>query len=110
MKGLFAILMLFLAACGSSVTAGLMPPEHNQQEIDFRTPGYTQVLNAVFALRCNGCHSGFASYEGARASLQSIRDQVATNRMPKNGAPLTPDQKEILFAWIDAGGPKDPAP
>ncbi len=78
--------------------------------------GFSEVLDQVISPRCLECHSAsrgnagginLETYENVFPKLQSIRDDIATSRMPKDRPSLNSQQKELLFAWIDSGGPKE---
>ena len=77
---------------------------------------YDLIASAILKPRCLECHSNsggndgginLETYENVAANLGSIKDEVASGSMPKNRPKLTSKEKEILFAWIDAAGPRD---
>lgn len=109
MKKTLVSMIFVVVGCGSSVLPGGfhgMTPVSSPENPSGSPTGFAQVLETVLQPRCVRCHEEFADYETTKAAMQSIRDEVATGRMPKRGPPLTSEEKEILFAWIDAGGPK----
>jgi uncharacterized membrane protein len=76
---------------------------------------YKEVKLKVFDVSCVSCHgeSGgidLDSYSSVVDHLQNIKNTtVLRDTMPK--APykkLTPTQRELLSAWIEAGGPERP--
>ncbi len=80
--------------------------------VDFAT-----VRAAVFEPACVKCHGPVISKKGLRldqyasafAKLDLIRSQVEDGEMPPpppRGFVLTPEQRVMLFAWIDSGGPE----
>lgn len=82
-------------------------------------PGYATMT--VFD-KCTGCHSStlsrfqrlgapsyvnFDTYDAAVASASRAVSQVQSGRMPPRGtAPLTADEKNELFTWVDCGTPR----
>ncbi|MBL8860387.1 MAG: DUF1592 domain-containing protein [Planctomycetes bacterium] len=85
-------------------------------------PFETRVL-PVLEARCFGCHDGddaesgfdLAALSGDLAveagAWRAVRKRVARGEMPpRNKAPLAPDDRAALVAWIDAVLPPEPAP
>ncbi len=79
---------------------------------------YAVITSTILQPKCLECHSGaggdagginLETYENVAANLGIIKSEVQSDSMPKNRAKLTVKEKEILFAWIDAGGPKEGA-
>ncbi len=76
-----------------------------------------QVLNSsIIGPKCLECHSSaggdagginLETYANVFDNMALIKSEVASDSMPKNRAKLTSNEKATLFAWIDAGGPKD---
>jgi hypothetical protein len=67
---------------------------------------FAGIKTSIFKDKCISCHSQYNTYGGVLRELGAIRSAVATNRMPKNGGPLTDRQKVELFDWIDLGAPE----
>jgi uncharacterized membrane protein len=71
--------------------------------------------------KCLGCHSSslsgfqrlgaptsvnFDTYDSAVASASKAVSQVRFGRMPPRGTtPLTADEQDELFSWVDCGTP-----
>lgn len=73
--------------------------------LDFAT-----VSSQIFTPHCVRCHGEFSEYTKVALNLQSIKDAVMTNRMPRR-SPLPDDLKAVLNAWINQGAPETvPAP
>ncbi len=112
---------LLISGCSYSTGSGssnpapaARPPGTPNSEIS--KVNFKAVSEKVIQARCLECHSAqggnkggvnLETYDSVRGQLTSIRDQVATSRMPRNRPALSSQEKEMLFAWIDAGGPKD---
>lgn len=74
------------------------------------------ISNSIIQKKCLECHSSaggnlgdvnLETYENVMDNLGTIRGEIEDGRMPKNRPKLSGKQKEILLAWIDAGGPRD---
>jgi peroxiredoxin len=93
------------------------------------TVTYSTEIIRIVERRCTQCHRPGAvapfpltEYRDVRAWSAMIREVVAEGRMPpwfadpahgtfRNDARLTPDEKRLLLAWIDAGCAEgEPAP
>jgi uncharacterized membrane protein len=77
--------------------------------------GYQVIATSIMQPKCLECHSGaggdagginLETYENVAANLGIIKSEVQSNSMPKNRPVLTAKEKEILFTWIDNGGPR----
>ncbi len=75
---------------------------------------YTQIVNNILRPKCLECHSnaggnagriGLETHAEVVANLIGIKAEIVADTMPKNRAKLTPKEKQIIYAWIDAGGP-----
>lgn len=72
------------------------------------------VSEKVFEKRCTSCHGtdggvSLESFAEARKHLTSINVAVfAKQSMPPRGKRLTPEEFELLAAWIDMGAPQNP--
>ncbi|MGZ3787342.1 MAG: hypothetical protein ACXVLQ_02400 [Bacteriovorax sp.] len=120
-KKLLEITLLFLVGCNYSIPKNLATNSGNQaiEKLPMGTvPGYQLVNSGIIGPKCLECHSSaggnaggvnLETYANVSGNLASIRDEVTSSRMPKNRAPLSAREKEILLTWIDAGGPKDVA-
>lgn len=87
--------------------------------VDFET-----VRRVVFEPACLKCHGEVSPKGGVRldtyalafSAAQTVRAVVGSGEMPPpppRGATLSPEQKALLFAWIDSGAPETtvvPAP
>ena len=77
-------------------------------------PSYQTVATAIFTPKCLSCHSSgggnaggvnLETYASVTSHLAAVSSSITSGSMPKNSAPLTAREKEILLSWIDAGGP-----
>ena len=75
------------------------------------TLGYNSLKTQIFAPKCISCHGGaggvtLSDYASAKSVLQLIEEQAVVERaMPPQG-PLTDDERALIQAWVDAGGPE----
>ena len=101
---LVSVLVLLLAAAcvGSSqdksdAAAGNMKAGGEAQAF------YAANVKSIITQTCTKCHAGrdeaYASLTEQNA-LQKIKNVIETDKMPK-GKPLDPDQKELVFKWIE---------
>ena len=77
---------------------------------------FDEVLKKVIKTNCLKCHSeiggnsgelNFETYESVFENRNRIKNEVSTDQMPpKNGVPLTIDQKKLILTWIDQGSLK----
>jgi uncharacterized membrane protein len=82
-------------------------------------PGFIAV-SELLGTHCAGCHEWATSYKGiadparvvASFPEKSLLYQVvSSDRMPRSGAKLKPEEKALIKAWIAAGAlPNDPPP
>ncbi len=122
MKVLFILLIGFCQyGCNYSLAKSPLVFKELQGSLGQTPPGTVvsfQVINSsLIQPKCLECHSSatgdagginLETYENVVANLGLIKSEVASDSMPKNRAKLSANEKSILFAWIDAGGPKDP--
>ncbi len=103
-------LFILLTSCGSyfQKKEQLSPAVDNNQQgaapsedIVFET-----VKKNILEPNCIKCHQNYSFYESVRQNLDSIIQNVETNRMPKNSQPLSDEQKKLLIDWV-AGGAKN---
>jgi cytochrome c5 len=111
---------LFLMACGDTA-----PDEDAQlREESCAVPAPTECpdpppnfhdVEPVFEQYCNACHTvddpqgpwPFDTYSHIVAWRAEVRDEVLNCTMPPaEGAPLPPDQRQLLMEWIFCGMPK----
>lgn len=112
----FLFLLLLLGSCNykiekEKISGELLPIT---QELK-NTVSYRMVRNEVFQPKCITCHGqaggvNLETYTNATKNLGDIKNSVFNKgSMPK--APiskLSPRQKQVLLAWIEAGGPEKP--
>lgn len=112
MKSLFVLLLAI--SCNYKIEKNDLPQLENSGDMA-ETVSFQQVKTEVFSQKCLACHGNaggvnLESHASAHGHLDSIRrTALQTKSMPK--APvegLNNRQYEVLSAWIDAGGPKDP--
>lgn len=112
MKSLFVLLLAL--SCNYKIEKKDLPQLENSGDMT-ETVSFQQVKTEVFSQKCLACHGNaggvnLESHASAHEHLDSIRrTALQTKSMPK--APvegLNNRQYEVLSAWIDAGGPKDP--
>ncbi len=105
-KIMMVLLTVIVAACGNyEETKGFV--EVGSARLDrTKSISFKEVSEQIFKSKCTSCHIQYESYAGVVNELGAIRSAVASNRMPKNMPALNSAQKELLFAWIDAGAPQ----
>lgn len=84
---------------------------------------FDDIYDQILEVSCDGCHIGFSrggvSYRSYTSTLRTVvrgdaaasrlYDSVAKNRMPAGGR-LSPQLKQMIADWINAGAPEDPPP
>lgn len=76
---------------------------------------YNELVSKVFANSCISCHDSGSkirldTYESAVVHLKAIKKTVLlTKGMPRAPvSPLDKKQLQIVAAWVEAGGPREP--
>jgi len=117
-KILLEFTLLILVGCNYSLQKNLAASSGGKaiEKLPSGTiPGYQVINTGIIAPKCLECHSGpggnagglnLETYNNVKESLASIRDEVASGRMPKNRERLSAKEQEVLLAWIDTGGPQ----
>ena len=126
---LSTLTLLALAACGTDDDGGGASTPAAPQPPPGTTPApssqatFSSLYANIFAPRCLSCHNpGNMNGNVDLTSHQSIMNSqhqnlvvpgdplrsdlnnaVATNRMPKNGPPLSAAEKLAIFTWIQQG-------
>jgi uncharacterized membrane protein len=96
----------FLSSCGDYLkkkNSEIGESQSTQNNLAFN---FASMTASITSKRCISCHSQYNSYGGVLREIAAIRSAVVTNRMPKNGGPLTDRQKVDLINWIDRGAPE----
>jgi hypothetical protein len=80
-------------------------------------PSFHKEVRPLLEQRCAACHQAgrgaagvaLTTYSGVRASLTRLLPAVQGDkpRMPKSGAPLSPQELSVLESWIAAGAADD---
>lgn len=96
----------FLSSCGDYLKQKNTEIGENQSTQSNLVSNFASMTASIFSKRCISCHSQYNSYGGVLREIAAIRSAVVTNRMPKNGGPLTDRQKVDLIDWIDRGAPE----
>ena len=95
-----------------------------QPAVEGATVSFASDILPLFESRCIGCHGGERTQEGldlkTHASLMTgsengpvvtpsdaanslLVEMVATQKMPKRGPKLTPDQVQLITDWVNQG-------
>lgn len=117
MLGRIAFLSVFLVllGCGNYQELKQAPFDSGSEALKGGTLSFATVKAAVFSPYCLACHSSsggnrggvnLESYVQTKLHLASIRQAVLSNAMPMGGPPLPQMERELLFAWLDAGAPE----
>ena len=61
------------------------------------------VKKNIFEPSCIKCHQNYSFYDSVKQDLNSIVQNIETDRMPKNASPLTGEQKKLLAEWVTDG-------
>lgn len=91
---------------GTQPTPNPTPSPPSQPEMTFAS-----VYERVLQPSCVGCHGtrggvNLETYDNVLDHKQDIVDAVETGFMPpRSRTPLTPEQKQHLLSWIQAGAP-----
>lgn len=112
LKGLLMPCLFVLQACHflhSGVPSDDLNAVQGDAAVDFEL-----VMKEVIQPRCLECHSAGASasflplenYAQVKQSAAAIKAAIADDSMPKNRAPLTLKEKQIINSWVDAGAPE----
>lgn len=112
LKGLLILCLLVLQACHYKNLKE--EGDDNRTGLGIAPIDFAFVMKEVIQPRCLECHApgGSASFLPLQTYLQvsalgaDIQATIADDSMPKNRAPLTANQKEILNSWINAGMPE----
>ncbi|MBC7538988.1 MAG: hypothetical protein H7281_09215 [Bacteriovorax sp.] len=108
---------IFLTGCNYSISKKLGANSGNQaiERLPSGTiPGYQIIASGIIAPKCLECHSSsgrnaggvnLESYTKVIGNLAAIRGEITSGSMPKNRPALSTKEKEVILAWIDAGGP-----
>jgi hypothetical protein len=117
--GLFSAVFgaVFVAAVVMAAGPAAAQPAQN-------APTFTKDVAPVLYKHCTTCHRpgeiapmSLLTYEQARPWARSIRDNVVNGVMPPwhadpahgkwvNDRSLTPQEKEVIVRWVDAGAPQ----
>ena len=97
-----------------------------QPAVEGATVSFASDILPLFESRCIGCHGGERTQEGldlkTHASVMAgsengpvvapgdavnslLVEMVATQKMPKRGPKLTPDQVQLITDWVNQGAP-----
>ncbi len=100
--------LLWLLACSPTHTESWLNSRggdtSSEETLEPTEMDWNGVFATVFQPRCTRCHSEFNSYETVLRDIRRIEEEVRTNRMPE-GAPLSQEEKNLLFNWIEQGAP-----
>lgn len=72
-------------------------------EVNFKS-----VKDLILTTNCITCHKQYDSYSETLKDAQKIIDEVEADRMPKNRAALSENQKNFLKEWVRLGAPEGP--
>jgi mono/diheme cytochrome c family protein len=94
--------------------------------VDLANVSFQDHVLPIFEQHCTECHGGDEPEEGLRLTSHAevmagsfngsvvepgdvensyLIEQIVTGRMPKRGPKLTPQEIEIITAWVEAGAP-----
>ncbi len=77
--------------------------------------GFQTIRSQILEPHCLKCHSSavhkagvvLEGYEQVFALQEKIRTAIETDDMPRRAPPLSPELKQLLFTWLDAGLPEN---
>lgn len=103
-------LLIFVVSCGYKTTT--LPDGVSVRNLPGQTSrvDFATVSAQIFGPSCVRCHGSsggvnLSTYAGAKAALGRIAGAVNSGAMPP-GSPLSQSLKNLLNAWITAGGPE----
>lgn len=112
----FFLLFVFFISCLKNVPINSYAPEAPKPHEMLETVSFEQVQKEVFIPKCISCHGNqggvnLESHASAHHHMEAIRESTLQSKvMPKSPiSPLNDRQYEVITAWIDAGGPDEPA-
>ena len=92
------LLGFLVASCISNV----------EEQLEETKVSYINSVKPILEARCLSCHGAggifpdISSYEKVNAHAVSVKEEVASGRMPKGG-PLTAAQIKSIVDWVDEG-------
>ena len=92
------LLGFLVASCISNV----------EEQLEETKVSYINNVKPILEARCLSCHGAggifpdISSYEKVNAHAVSVKEEVASGRMPKGG-PLTAAQIKSIVDWVDEG-------
>ncbi|MBP7843305.1 MAG: hypothetical protein KA116_00690 [Proteobacteria bacterium] len=89
----------------ASTPGGKLPPPEDGANPPDRL-SFANLKKQIFEPFCMGCHSQFESYSNVKSQVDKIEVAISSNRMPKGGAPLSMELKDLLLEWKNAGTPE----
>jgi hypothetical protein len=111
-------------ADATAPTAEPAPTATPAPTVDLANVSFQDHVLPIFEQHCTECHGGDEPEEGLRLTSHAevmagswnglvvepgdvensyLIEQVVTGRMPKRGPKLTPEEIEIITAWVEAG-------
>jgi len=111
----------------SLLMAGFLPYKADGHDVVTTAITWNREISRIVYERCASCHhdggQGFSlmTYAAARPWAVAIKEEVLSRRMPpwgavkgyrdfRNDQALTPEQMEMITAWVEGGVPEgDPA-
>lgn len=97
------LLSFIITSCVSNVEEQLEEIIDTDAKISYRN-----TVQPIIDARCLSCHASggnfpdISSYSKVKAHAVSIKEEVASGRMPKGG-PLTTAQIKSIVDWVDEG-------
>ena len=104
---LFIVFILGLSACGNYYQKKDQDspsiPSPDQKANQNAGIAFETVKKTIFEPSCIKCHQNYNFYDSVKQDLNSIVQNIETDRMPKNASPLTGEQKKLLAEWVADG-------
>lgn len=100
---LILILSVFFASCLTNVEEEIIEEPDACADITFAVS-----VKPIIDANCIGCHGSggnspnLTSYSLISASANSVKDAVASRRMPQNGS-LTQEEIDAIVCWVEGG-------
>lgn len=114
MRYSWVVLGIILSACGSYQESYNDLNDVNRSA-GFKTLSFEAMTATIFEPKCYQCHSDAHGNKGnvnlerlasVRAALRDVVADVQSDKMPKDGAPLSPQLKKALTLWAQNGAPE----
>lgn len=108
---LLTLLLVFLSSCGNYSSNKGTQLADEDVGATASTVSFELIQQNIFNKKddprsCINCHEQYRNYDSVKLEIKAITDSIQSDRMPKKGGPLTPNQKKLFATWLQAGTPQ----